>query len=117
MGELERTVMTVLWAADAPLTVREVLDRLSDRKPAYTTVMTVLDRLARKRLVRRTLVSNAWQYTAASSREQHIAALMLDALDLAGSREAALVHFARSVNAAEARALREALADNPEQAG
>ena len=53
LGELERSVMNVLWDAAAPLTVREVLDGLGDRDLAYTTVMTVLDRLGSKEMVRR----------------------------------------------------------------
>jgi len=47
-GELEREVMEVGWSAAAPVSVRDVLAALLGRRPAYTTVMTVLDRLARK---------------------------------------------------------------------
>jgi predicted transcriptional regulator len=55
------------------------------------------------------LVGKAWRYTPAHTREKHIAQLMLDALELAGSRDDALVHFVRSVSADEAEVLREAL--------
>jgi predicted transcriptional regulator len=111
LGELERAVMEAVWAADSPVSVRDVLERLGERQPAYTTVMTVLDRLAGKGTVRRELVGKAWRYTATASREEFITRLMLDVLDLAGSRDAALVHFARSVTAEEARTLRTALAN------
>lgn len=114
LGDLERAVMDVLWdgpADSAGLTVREVADGLRDRELAYTTVMTVLDRLAGKGMVERDRDGRAWRYRPAASREAHIARLMLDALDLAGSRDAALVRFARSVSGTEAEVLRAALTD------
>ena len=39
--------MDVLWEAADPLSVREVSGLLTDRDLAHTTVMTVLDRLAK----------------------------------------------------------------------
>ncbi|MCW6004542.1 BlaI/MecI/CopY family transcriptional regulator [Micromonospora sp. CPCC 205371] len=111
LGELERAVMDVLWDRRTPLTVREVAESLLDRELAYTTVMTVLDRLAGKGMVERERAGRAWSYRPAASREAYIAQLMLDALDLAGSRDAALVRFARSVSGTEADVLRAALAE------
>ncbi|MDG4784470.1 BlaI/MecI/CopY family transcriptional regulator [Micromonospora sp. WMMD1102] len=115
LGDLERAVMDVLWdrGTGAGATVREVAEALRDRELAYTTVMTVLDRLAGKGMVEREREGRAWRYRPAASREAHIARLMLDALDLAGSRDAALVRFARSVTGTEAEVLRAALADEP----
>ena len=112
LGKLEAAVMDVLWSAGTPLTVREVLERMPpQRNLAYTTVMTVLDRLARKGVVTRELVGKAWLYTATLSREEFVARLMLGVLAQAGSRDAALVHFARSVSAEEAESLRAALGE------
>ena len=48
LGELERAIMDVLWDTDTSLTVREVSARLTERDLAHTTVMTVLDRLAKR---------------------------------------------------------------------
>ena len=111
--------MDVLWDADpgpeGGRTVREVADALDGRELAYTTVMTVLDRLAGKGMVQRQRSGRAWSYRPAASREAHIAQLMLEALDLGGSRDAALVRFARSVTGTEAEVLRAALA-GPEPA-
>lgn len=111
LGELERAVMDVLWdRGDAdPVTVRAVADALAERKPAYTTVMTVLDRLAKKGFVLRERDGRAWTYRPAASRDAYVARLMLDALELTGDREAALTHFARSVSNPEAEALSQAL--------
>lgn len=111
LGELERAVMDVLWDRPGPASVREVADALHPRELAYTTVMTVLDRLAGKGMVERDRAGRAWSYRPAATREAYIAQLMLDALDLAGSRDAALVRFARSVTGTEADVLRAALAD------
>jgi predicted transcriptional regulator len=112
LGELERAVMDVLWDRRAPLTVREVAESLRDRELAYTTVMTVLDRLAGKGMVERERAGRAWSYRPAASREAYIAQLMLDALDLSSSRDAALVRFAQSVSGTEAEVLRAALAED-----
>ena len=109
--------MDVLWDRDAPATVREVADALAARELAYTTVMTVLDRLAGKRMVQRERAGRAWSYRPAAPREAYIAQLMLDALDLGGSRDAALVRFARSVTGTEAEVLRAALGAEAEGAG
>src|SRR2546423_9525505 len=56
LGPLEAEVMELLWAAKEPLTVRTVLERLNRGPrppPAYTTVMTVMARLAEKEVLRR----------------------------------------------------------------
>jgi predicted transcriptional regulator len=117
LGELERAVMAQLWAAPGSLTVREVHDRL-ERELAYTTVMTVLGRLAKKGVVRQERDGKAYRYAAASTREQLAASLMLDALgDVGEGRTAALVAFVDRVGPEEVAALRAALDDAPAPAG
>ncbi|MDF2979103.1 MAG: transcriptional repressor, CopY family [Actinomycetospora sp.] len=103
--------MARLWAAPGPLTVREVHDQL-ERELAYTTVMTVLGRLAKKGVVRQERDGKAYRYAAAATREQMAAELMLDALgDVGEDRTAALVAFVDRVGPEEAAALRAALLD------
>lgn len=109
LGELERAVMEVLWARDEPVSVRAVHAALDDRGLAYTTVMTVLTRLAGKGVVERRRDGRAWLYEPAAGREAYVAELMLEALELSGDRGSALVHFAKSVTSDEADALRQAL--------
>jgi predicted transcriptional regulator len=115
LGELERAVMDHLWAAGEPLTVRQVHEALcAERDLAYTTVMTVLQRLARKNLVSQIRDDRAHQYAPVQARDELVAGLMVDALDQAsdsGSRQAALVHFVERVGVDEADALRRALAE------
>lgn len=63
--------MGVLWQW-SPLSVREVCRRLSGRDdPAYTTVMTTLDRLFKKGLLRRHKVCAAFMYEPAMSRDEY----------------------------------------------
>lgn len=113
LGNLEREVMEQVWSAGAPVTVREVHEALAkDRDLAYTTVMTVLDRLAKKNIVRRVRDGRAYRYEAVAAKEQMVADLMREALDGAGDgadRTAALVRFVGQASREEAAALREAL--------
>ena len=81
LGVLESRVMEVLWNASSPLSVREVHDSLSASADlAYTTVMTVLDRLAKKHLLLRDRDGKAWLYRTAASREQLLVGEVLEAL-------------------------------------
>jgi predicted transcriptional regulator len=115
LGDLERAVMDHLWGADQPQTVRQVHQSLcTQRDLAYTTVMTVLQRLARKKLVVQIRDDRAHRYAPSHGRDELVAGLMVDALAQAadsGDRQAALVHFVERVGADEADALRRALAD------
>ena len=115
LGELERAVMDHLWSSGEPQTVRQVHEALSARRDlAYTTIMTVLQRLAKKNLVVQHRDDRAHRYAPTHGRDELVAGLMVDALDQAadsGSREAALVHFVERVGADEAAALRRALAE------
>ena len=115
LGELEQAVMECLWSAPEPQTVRQVHEALSEHRDlAYTTVMTVLQRLAKKHLVVQHRDDRAHRYAPMHGRDELVAGLMVDALDQAsdtGSRQAALVHFVERVGADEAEALRRALAE------
>ena len=66
-GELEQRVMVLLWQAGEPLSVVDVQGLLArDRDLAYTTVMTVLDRLAKKGLAITSLLTRrpwCWRAT------------------------------------------------------
>lgn len=109
LGKLERAVLEVLWDRAAPCLVRDVVDALADRDLAYTTVMTVLDRMEKKGVVRRERDGRAWRYEPAATRDSYVAQQMLDALGFAGDRVAALTRFAEAVPAREAEALSRAL--------
>jgi predicted transcriptional regulator len=115
LGELEQVVMDHLWSAPEPQTVRQVHEALCEKRDlAYTTVMTVLQRLAKKNLVVQHRDDRAHRYAPTHGRDELVAGLMVDALQQAsdsGIRQAALVHFVERVGADEAAALRRALAE------
>jgi len=83
-GELEQQVLSILWASDGPLIPREVQARLAD-PPAYTTVMTILDRLQRKGVAARSSRGRAFAYEAVVSESavaaQHARALLANGHD------------------------------------
>lgn len=71
LGPLERRVMDQLWQ-HGPQTVAEILERLnsvSERKLAYTTVMTILVRLHEKGYASRTQSGRTYTYEAAMDEE------------------------------------------------
>jgi predicted transcriptional regulator len=112
LGTLERDVMAHLWDAGSAQTVRQVHEALSERGLAYTTVMTVLDRLAKKGVVRQERAGRAFEYSPVQTREEMTAAVMLEALGAAtdpSARDAALVHFVGRVGPQGVAALRAAL--------
>ena len=111
MGELEQAVLEVLWDLGSA-NGREVHARLAGRDLAYTTVMTVLDRLARKDVVVREREGRAFRYSPRRSRAAMTADLMREALDDTGAdRDQALVSFVGEASEADLAALRRALAD------
>lgn len=110
MGDLEAAVMSLLWEAEDALSVRQVLDRLQPhRKVAYTTVMTVMDRLFKKGILSRSPAGNAFLYSPSASRADYTAALMTGALASDPDRASALVHFTMRLSDDDADALRRAL--------
>ncbi len=77
LGELEHEIMEIMWSRGVG-SVRDVLAVLNTARPAerplaYTTVMTVLARLADKGLLRRTRTGKAHRYEVAETREAFLA--------------------------------------------
>jgi predicted transcriptional regulator len=121
LGDLERVVMEHLWEAASTggadfegATVRQVHDRFEgEREIAYTTVMTVLDRLSKKSLVTRERDGRAWRYLPAATREALTAQTMrrtMTDMDLT-DRRAALLHFLDGATTDEIADLKAALAE------
>ena len=108
LGDLERTVMDVLWAADGPVAAAELRDGLADRGLALTTVHTVLSRLEGKGFVAHD-DARPRRFRPTATREQHAAELMHEVLGQAGDRQAVLARFVGGVDPEEARLLRQLL--------
>ncbi|MDQ3342954.1 MAG: BlaI/MecI/CopY family transcriptional regulator [Actinomycetota bacterium] len=109
LGSLEAKIMHVVWQeGDVFLSVRDVLGRL-DEDLAYTTVMTVMNRLYEKGLLRRRRDGRAWLYRPAMTREAFAAATMSEVLSTASDRRAALLHFVADLSGEDTDALRRLL--------
>jgi BlaI family penicillinase repressor len=95
LAPLELDCMNTLWPMGEG-TVRDIRDRLAERLPrAYTTIMTIMDRLARKGVVERHKVNRAYVYrpnlTAEQARTQALAQVLANFFG--GSKEALLTHL------------------------
>ena len=67
LGPLEAQVLRAIWDLDHPASVREVLEQVNRHRSkdlAYTTVMTVLTKLAGKGILDRKLSGRAYLYEA-----------------------------------------------------
>ena len=92
-AELE--VLQVLWD-DGPATVREVMERLHRERPrGYTTVMSLLDVMHAKGLLRRKSQGRAFVYAAKVDQFQTLKRMVGDLLRRAfrGSSSALVTHL------------------------
>ena len=92
--------MEILWShPEQGMTVRDVHERLAGtRDLAYTTVMTVLDRLSKKEIVHRELEGRAWLYRPARTRVDLVTGEIHDLLGWLSpqERDEVLAGFARN---------------------
>lgn len=77
-GPLELSVLEVLWELGAEASVRDLQPRFPG--VAYTTLMTTLDRLYKKRVLDRRKSGRAYLYSPVSSREELEGGLASEAL-------------------------------------
>jgi predicted transcriptional regulator len=89
---LESEVMDTVWAQRDPVSVRDVVDALNVRRAeplAYTTVMTVMNRLVAKGVLSRTGERRSYVYEATAPDAAGIA--VRDVIRTYG--DAAVAHF------------------------
>jgi predicted transcriptional regulator len=89
---LESQVMDAIWSAGRPVSVREIADTLNERRPeplAYTTVMTVMNRLEAKNVLTRQGERRSYVYEATAPDAAGIA--VRDVIRTYG--DAAVAHF------------------------
>lgn len=71
LGELEQKIMDILWKSKSS-TSREILDMLEiDKKLAYTTIATILQRLYDKKLVTRIENTRGYIYSPKITKERY----------------------------------------------
>ena len=110
MGELEASVMEVLWDRGGWLTPGEVHEVLAARRAlAYTTVMTILVRLWQKGRLERQRDGRAFAYRPLDTREEYAARRMREVLTAATDRPAVLNHFLSGLPPADRAQLRRLL--------
>ena len=70
LGELEQKIMDVLWQSSVPLKPAEVKDKIEGNL-AYTTIMTVLKRMADKQLLSRQKTGNVYVYSPLTDKKTY----------------------------------------------
>ncbi len=110
-GSLEAEVLAALWAADRPLTPREVLADLGAGL-AYTTVMTTLSRLHDKGAVDRRRAGRAYRYRPVMDQADIAAARMRAMLETGNDRSAVLARFVDALSPEDERLVAEMLKDD-----
>lgn len=81
LGDLESDIMETIWDKGT-VSVREVYEQLRlHREIAYTTVMTIMGRLADKQLLNRETQGNAYIYSPALSKAEFSQRIVSDVLD------------------------------------
>lgn len=105
LGELEAKILEVVWAQQQT-TVKEVTDALGP-DANLKTIMTVMNRMVEKHLLRRERRSRAYYYEAVADRETFmngIASQVLAGL-LADFPQPTLAHFVESADPEQLAAL------------
>lgn len=100
LGELEAEIMECMWDRGSA-SVREVHECLAERREiAYTTVMTVMARLADKGMLSRRQDGRAYVYTPAESRDSFCTGVVKSVVaGLFGSTDRpVLAHFVESLS-------------------
>lgn len=117
LGDLERSVMDLLWDSADAQTANDLRDKLAQdvgsegKELAVTTVLTVLARLEKKQLVTRERDTRPHRYRAVTSREEHTVELMNEAMGNVMDREAVLARFIGGISPEELASLRRILGD------
>ena len=100
LGELEKAVMDLIWEQKEPVTVRFVFESLSKkRKIAYTTVMTIIGRLADKGLLKKKEEGKAYIYQAAYSKDKFLTKVTRQIIQnfVSNIGETAVAHFTQEI--------------------
>jgi len=109
LGDLEACIMEHVWQM-GECSVRDVYERLRlEKELAYTTVMTVMSRLADKGLLIRRPKGKAYIYVPAMGREQYLEKVVGEVMDslLLTHRDKVLSHFVDRLSEADEKTLSE----------
>ncbi|SIT72292.1 BlaI/MecI/CopY family transcriptional regulator [Microbacterium sp. RU33B] len=109
-GELEGEVLTILRARGVPVGAADIQEAFTEPTPAYTTILTALDRLIEKGEVLRHAESpRKVRFAARLSAAENASDSMHRALEKTDDRQAALLQFAGDLDPDDVEMLRAAL--------
>ncbi|WP_017558575.1 BlaI/MecI/CopY family transcriptional regulator [Nocardiopsis baichengensis] len=115
LGPLEAAVLDLLWDTDEEMSVRQAVEALPGRTPAYTTISTVLENLRRKGWVDRRRTGRVWFYRPLRDRSVYAARRMHGALTDSGDPRTTLLRFVDEMSPEDVDVLRSLLADVPRE--
>lgn len=73
MSDAEKQIMALIWAADGPITTREILANLpEDKNWKQSTVITFLARLMEKGILKATRISKANYYEPCFTEQEYL---------------------------------------------
>jgi len=107
LGQLEAAIMQIIWPQDE-VTVRSVWQALQPTRPlAYTTVMTVMGRLAQKGILAAHKQGKTYHYKAAASPQQFVEQQAQRAVQniIDNFGEVAIAQFLRALDSVDAERL------------
>jgi predicted transcriptional regulator len=116
-GDLQAQVMAVMWRLGAG-TVEQVRAALPPRyRGAYTTIQTVLNRLAERGLLSRQKERNVVEYRPAIAEADHVSQSIARRLEAASSdaRQTALARLLGELSDSEVSALRRLACRAPDE--
>lgn len=101
LGELETQIMEVVWQAQNPVSVSDVLKVISKKRTiAYTTIMTVMSRLTEKGLLKQKNNGKAYTYLPTYSKDTFLSRISRQFIKnfVASFGDTAIAHFAEELD-------------------
>ncbi|NNF64976.1 MAG: transcriptional regulator [Acidimicrobiia bacterium] len=116
LGDLQHDVMETLWSDEEWLTPRQVSERVSGDR-AYTTIMTVLRRLAEQGILERRRRGRAFEYRAVLTHDDFYADRLANVLGDSENAELTLARFVDQLTPAQRREIANRLATDEADGG
>ena len=77
LGPLERSILKIVWKTEKEVCVRHVLGQLpKELNPAYTTVMTIMNRMVDKGILEKEKPSKTCYYQTTQSKNSFLSSLI-----------------------------------------
>lgn len=101
LGNLESEVMELIWELDKEVTVRDIYEELVKRRAiAYTTVMTIMVRLAEKNILGKRKDGNTMYFLPSMTKRDFTSSIVENVLDslLEDFADVTMAHFLSKVS-------------------